>query len=102
MHVSYITPAIMYVTIEPNKQECWVMLHWISGHVCSSYIRPVCISVLLHLTSCPGIIATGSADIFIITHVLLCDTGPVHVSETKQLCLCQLRKTSRPVAVPMF
>ena len=47
MCVSYIAPAIMYVTTEPNWQVCWVLLHWISGHVCSSYIRPVCMYVLL-------------------------------------------------------
>ena len=45
--VSYIAPAIMYITIEPNSQKCRVLLHWISGHVCSCYIRPVCMSVLL-------------------------------------------------------
>ena len=71
MHVSYIAPEIMYVTIEPNQYECWVLLHWISGQVCSSYIRPVCMSVLLSLDQLP----TGSADIFNITHVWLCGTG---------------------------
>ena len=53
-------------------------------------------------TSCPGIIATGSADIFTITHGCLCGTGPAHKSETKQLCLQQIHETSRNVAVPMF
>ena len=27
--------------------ECWVLLHWVSGYVCSSYIQPMCMSVLL-------------------------------------------------------
>ena len=54
MHVSYIAPAIMYVTNEPNKQECWVLLHWISGHVNSSYIQPVCMSVLLSPDQLPS------------------------------------------------
>ena len=31
----------------PNLQECWVLLHWISGYVCLNYIWPVCMSVLL-------------------------------------------------------
>ena len=53
MRVSYIAPAIMYVTIEPNLQECWVLLHWISGYVCSSYIWPVCMSVLLSTNKLP-------------------------------------------------
>ena len=45
----------------------------------------------LHQTSSPAIIDTGSTDIFTITHVWLCSTGPPHMSETKtpdqQLCL---------------
>ena len=45
--VSYITPAIMYVTISPGLQECWVLLQRISRHVCSSCTRQVCMSVLL-------------------------------------------------------
>ena len=40
----------------------------------------------LHQTSSPAIIRTGSADIFTIKHVWLCDTWPVHMSETKQFC----------------
>ena len=41
----------------------------------------------LHKTSSPVVIATGSADIFYITHVWLCGTGPEHMSETKQFFL---------------
>ena len=37
----------MYVTNELNYQECWVLLHWISGHVCSIYNWPLCKYVLL-------------------------------------------------------
>ena len=33
-------------------------------------------------TSCTGIIATGSADIFTITHVWLCATGPAYMPES--------------------
>ena len=45
--VSYITPAIMYVTKAPGLQECWVLLQRISRHACLSCYRQVCMSVLL-------------------------------------------------------
>ena len=45
----------------------------------------------LYQTNNPVIIATGSVDIFTITHVWLCGIEPAHMSETKipglQLCL---------------
>ena len=46
MRICYIAPAITHVTIEPNLQECLLLLCWISGHVNSIYIQPVCMSVL--------------------------------------------------------
>ena len=39
MCVCYITPAIMYVTIA-QLQECWVLMCWISVHVCYTCTRP--------------------------------------------------------------
>ena len=48
---SYIAPAIIHVTIEPNLQECWLLLRRISGHV--YYIWPVCMSVLLSPNQMP-------------------------------------------------
>ena len=47
MCVSYIAPAIMYVTIEPNlvtvaldQQACLFKLHPASVHVCSTFSQP--------------------------------------------------------------
>ena len=40
MRVSYIAPAIMYVTIAPTNRECWVLMRWINVHVCYTGTRP--------------------------------------------------------------
>ena len=88
--VSYIPRAIMYLnctwltgtsgTVALDQQARLFKLHLASVHV-----------LFLQQTSSPAIIVTGSADIFIILHVLLCSTGPPNMSETKtpdqQLCL---------------
>ena len=92
IRVSYISPAIMYVTIEPNLQEVWVLLHWISEHACSSYIRLVCMSVLLSPDQLPRHHCHRSADIFTITQIGLCGTGPAYMSETsRRMCYNFLR-----------
>ena len=64
----------MLGTVALEQQACLFKLHPASVHVC-----------YWHKTISPVIIATGSADIFNITHVWLCDTGLEHMSETKQL-----------------
>ena len=70
------------------------LLHHTSNNVCYNCIRltgmlgnhvldqSVCL-LYLYQTSNPVIIATGSVDIFTITHVLLCRKEPAHMSETK-------------------
>ena len=94
MHVRNIAPAIKDVTIEPkligmlgtvalDQRACLFKLHPASA--CLFYFLP---------TSCPGIIATGSADIFTIRHVRCRCTQPPGTSVTIKLdqhaCLIEL------------
>ena len=60
----------MLGTVVLDHKVCLFKLHADSVHVCSIFTRP-------------AIITIGSADIFTITHVRLCRTGPVYMSETK-------------------
>ena len=102
MRVSYIAPTIMYVAIAPNYQECWVLLHWISG-TSLQVTFPQCACLFYCLpTSSPGIIATGSADIFTIAHVWLCGTGPAYMPETKQLFCNSFTRLAGMLQYPCF
>ena len=80
MRVSYIVPTIMYVTIAPN--------FWNAGYYCmgsagmplqETFSQCACLFYFL-LTSSPGIIATGSADIFTIAHLR-------YVAQDQHTCL---------------
>ena len=78
---------------------------WLTGMLGTHALDQCACLLYLYHTSNPTIIATGSVDIFSITHVWLCGIEPAHMSETKtpgqQLYMYQLHETIRPVAVPM-
>ena len=63
----------MLGVVVQDQQACLFKLHPASVHL-----------FYLHQTNSPAVIATGSADIFTITHVWLCGTEPAHMSVTKQ------------------
>ena len=63
----------MLGTVALDQRACLFKLHLSSVHVCSTFSRPA---------------ARASADIFIITYVWLCDTGPAYMSETRSSYVC--------------